>query len=103
MNYAVKHFLQNAAKNISKELFFIIITPWRYTVNMINLKFAENLKLLMQETNVNQVMLANEIKISQSAISAWLLNKKEPSITSLWLLADFFNCTVDELIGRSNF
>ncbi|MDE5667019.1 MAG: helix-turn-helix domain-containing protein, partial [Clostridia bacterium] len=49
------------------------------------------------------VKLANEIKISQSAISAWLLNKKEPSITSLWLLADFFNCTVDELIGRTNF
>ena len=68
---------------------------------MINIKFAENLKLLMQETNTNQVKLANEIKISQSAISAWLLNKKEPSITSLWLLADYFSCSIDELIGRS--
>ena len=57
----------------------------------------------MKEYGVNQVKLANDINISQSAISAWLLNKKEPSITSLWLLADYFNCTVDELIGRSNF
>lgn len=68
---------------------------------MINVKFAENLKLLMKETNINQVKLAKEINISQSAISAWLLNKKEPSITSLWLLADYFNCSVDELIGRA--
>ena len=69
---------------------------------MINIKFAENLQFLMKETNINQVKLSKEIRISQSAISAWLLGKKEPSITSLWLLADFFNCTVDELIGRSN-
>ena len=70
---------------------------------MISINFSENLRLLMNEYGVNQVKLANEIKISQSAISAWLLNKKEPSISSLWLLADYFDCTVDELIGRSNF
>lgn len=69
---------------------------------MIKIKFAENLRLLMKEYGINQVKLANDIKISQSAISAWLLNKKEPSINSLWLLADYFNCTVDEIIGRSN-
>lgn len=67
---------------------------------MISIKFAENLRLLMKETNINQVKLAKEINISQSAVSAWLLNKKEPSITSLWLLADYFDCSVDELIGR---
>ena len=70
---------------------------------MVKIKFAENLRLLMKEYGVNQVKLAADIEISQSAISAWLLNKKEPSITSLWLLADYFNCTIDELLGRSNF
>ena len=70
---------------------------------MVKIIFSENLRLLMKEYNVNQVKLADDIHISQSAVSAWLLNKKEPSITSLWLLADYFNCTVDELIGRSNF
>ena len=85
------------------ELFCISIALRRYNVNVVNIKFQENLRLLMKEYGVNQVQLAAEIKISQSAISAWLLNKKEPSITSLWLLADFFSCTVDELIGRNNF
>ena len=70
---------------------------------MVKINFSDNLRLLMKESGVNQVKLANDVKISQSAVSAWLLNKKEPSITSLWLLADYFNCTVDELIGRSNF
>lgn len=68
---------------------------------MVVVKFSENLRQLMKDTGINQVKLSKEIGIAQSAISAWLLNKKEPSITSLWLLADFFCCSVDELIGRS--
>lgn len=67
---------------------------------MVEIKFSDILKQLMKESSVNQVKLSKDIGVSQSAISAWLLNKKEPSITSLWLLADYFNCTVDELIGR---
>ena len=67
---------------------------------MVEIKFAENLRRLMREENINQVKLSTDIGVSQSAISAWLANKKEPSITSLWLLADYFNCSVDELIGR---
>lgn len=54
----------------------------------------------MYESSLNQVKLSKEIGIAQSAISAWLSDKKEPSITSLWLLADYFQCSVDELIGR---
>ena len=67
---------------------------------MINIQFSNNLKRLMHESSLNQVELSKEIGIAQSAISAWLLDKKEPSITSLWLLADYFQCSVDELIGR---
>ncbi len=68
---------------------------------MISIKFSENLRLLMKETGVNQVILSKKIGVAQSAISAWIHDKKEPSITSLWLLADFFGCSVDELIGRN--
>jgi len=68
---------------------------------MINIQFSNNLKRLMYESSLNQVKLSKEIGIAQSAISAWLLDKKEPSITSLWLLADYFQCSVDELIGST--
>lgn len=69
---------------------------------MFDVKIAENLRQLMKECGVNQVQLAKDIGIAQSAVSAWLSGKKEPSISSLWLLADYFNCNVDELIGRHN-
>lgn len=83
------------------EIFFIIISPWRYNVNVVNIIFSENLKQLMTEASINQVKLSKEIRIAQSAISAWLSGKKEPSIESLWHLADFFDCSIDELVGRT--
>ena len=70
---------------------------------MIKIKFAENLKLLMKEYDFNQVSLSEKTGISQSAISAWIAGKKEPSITSLWILSDLFNCTIDELVGKKDF
>ena len=69
----------------------------------MKVKFPENLKILMKEYGFTQQKLANAIHISQSAISAWLNGKKEPSIVSLWLLADLFSLSVDELIGRKDF
>lgn len=61
---------------------------------------AERIRELMKEEGLNQVRLADKIGVKQNTISAWLLGKKEPSITSLWLLADYFNVSVDYLIGR---
>lgn len=84
------------------ELNNIIIAPWRYNVNMREYLLSENLKLLMKEREMNQMDLSAKIGISQSAISAWLLGKKEPSIKSLWLLADFFDTTIDGLVGRED-
>jgi transcriptional regulator with XRE-family HTH domain len=70
---------------------------------MLEICFSKNLKQLMKEFDVNQVNLSNAISISQSAISSWLANKKEPSLSSLWMLADYFNCSIDELVGRKPF
>ena len=69
---------------------------------MIKICFSENLRFLMKEKSVNQVTLSKAIGVAQSAISAWLSNKKEPSITSLWLLADFFATDIDFLVGRTD-
>lgn len=61
---------------------------------------AERIRELMKEEGLNQVRLAEMIGVKQNTISAWLLEKKEPCITSLWLLADYFNVSIDYLIGR---
>ncbi|MBR7099586.1 MAG: helix-turn-helix transcriptional regulator [Clostridia bacterium] len=70
---------------------------------MIEIKFTDNLKQLMKDNNLNQTTLSEKIGIAQSAISSWLSGKKEPSITSLWLLADLFDVDIDYLIGRKDF
>jgi len=64
---------------------------------------AERLKELMKEKNLNQVKLAEKVGVKQNTISAWLNNKKEPSITSLWLLANYFNVDIDYIIGRKEY
>ena len=61
---------------------------------------ADRLAELMREEGLNQVKLAQRTGVKQNTISAWLSKKKEPCITSLWILADYFGVSVDYLIGR---
>lgn len=56
----------------------------------------------MSIEHITQYGLAKKLCISQSTICNWLNGKKEPCIDSLWMLADYFDVTVDYLIGRSD-
>ncbi len=56
----------------------------------------------MSIEHITQYGLAKKLGISQSTICNWLNGKKEPCIDSLWVLADYFDVTVDYLIGRSD-
>lgn len=64
---------------------------------------SERIKGLMKDQDLNQVQLAEKIGVKQNTISAWLLNKHEPSITSLWLLADYFDVDIDYIVGRKDY
>lgn len=64
--------------------------------------FKERLRELMTEKEVNQVQLAKEIDFSQRSISMWLLGQAEPRETALRRLSQFFGCSVDYLLGRSD-
>lgn len=64
--------------------------------------FKENLKSLRQEKGLGQVSLANLIRVSKGTISLWENGIREPSMSSLIALADFFNCTIDYLVGRED-
>lgn len=62
--------------------------------------FAKRLKELMQEKNVNSLDIESATKISNQAISLWLHEKREPKLYYLWVLADYFECSIDYLVGR---
>ena len=61
---------------------------------------AQRIKDLMKSEKLTQMQLAHALEVGQSSISDWLNYKSEPSIENLWKLADFFDVSVDYLIGR---
>lgn len=69
----------------------------------MEVKISQRIAELMKEQNLTQTKLANALGMHQSNVSEWLSGKKEPSITSLWLLADYFNVDIDYLIGRKDY
>ncbi len=76
--------------------------------NVINGKtpqewFAERLKESMRIKGVSSVTIERETGISHSAISAWTNLKRSPQIDMLCVLADYFDCTVDYLLGRTDY
>lgn len=71
-------------------------------VFIMKIIIAERIRELMKEENLTQVALAAKVGVKQNTISAWLLEKKEPSIRSLWLLADYFGVDIDFLVGRKD-
>lgn len=69
---------------------------------MIKIIVKERIKELMSVEKISQYSLAKKLEISQSTICNWLNGKKEPSIESLWKLAEYFDVTIDFLVGKEN-
>ncbi len=61
--------------------------------------FKENLKELLLQSNLSQAKLANEIGVSQRAVSKWLIGQAEPTATNLFKIAIFFDISLDFLLG----
>ena len=56
---------------------------------------------LRMAKRMSQEQLAAVLSISPAAVSKWERNLSNPSIEMLWVLADFFECSIDELVGRT--
>ena len=66
-------------------------------------KFGNALRSLRKEKNLTLKELASKLNIRLTAISRWELNQTEPDLNMLEKLADFFNVSVDYLMGRENY
>lgn len=67
--------------------------------------FAKRLKELRKEKGLSQRELVIELKnkIPQPSIAMWELDKREPSLESVVILAKFFNVSLDYLAGLVDF
>lgn len=65
--------------------------------------FAERLKELMNERNLNAPALAKEIGANRTTISELLRGNYLPSTKHLIAIVEYFNCSADYLLGLIEF
>ena len=62
--------------------------------------FRMNLRRLIETRGMTPADLSKKTHISASTISRYF-TERSPDLTSAWILADFFDVTIDWLVGRS--
>ena len=60
------------------------------------------LKKLLEERNMTQKQLASELGIPASTRGGYFQGTSEPDLETVKMLANFFNCTVDFLLGNKS-
>ena len=64
--------------------------------------FGTRLGRIRKENNYTQETIANKLNVTAQAVSKWENDITSPDIDTLIKLADIFNITIDELVGRTS-
>ena len=64
--------------------------------------FQIRLKELREATGLSQYSFAKQFGVAQSTVGSWEAGKREPNFATAQRLADFFNVSVDYLLGRTD-
>ena len=65
--------------------------------------FSENLKYLIENSNMSANEFSKKVGIPQQTISRYLLCQREITLENLCKIADFFGEEIDVLLGRKTF
>mgnify|MGYP005766479413 FL=1 len=63
--------------------------------------FSDILEHLLQQKGVTAYKLAKDTGISEALISNWRSGRQLPKYDSLNILCDYFECSGDYLLGRT--
>lgn len=64
--------------------------------------FRIQLKKLRENSGLSQYSFAAELGVAQSTIGGWESGTREPNLSTLNRIADYFGVTVDYLLGRAS-
>ena len=64
--------------------------------------FSQRLKELRMERSLGQVALAESIGVSKAVVSMWETGKREPSMTSIIALSNFYGVSIDYIVGLTD-
>ena len=67
---------------------------------MKNIKIAENIRFFRKQAGLTLEELAARFGSRKTLISNYEIGRNTPDIETLWELADIFDITIDELVGR---
>lgn len=62
--------------------------------------FSKNIKEYRLSSSLTQGELADRLKTTQRKVSYWESGKIEPDLDTLIAIAEFFDVSIDELVGR---
>lgn len=63
-----------------------------------NMRLAENMRFLRTQKGLNQRQFADELGVSGAAVAMWETGKREPELSMLIVIAEFYGVTLDELV-----
>ncbi len=66
------------------------------------MQFSERLCECRQKSKMTQEELAEKCDVSRQAIAKWEKGESVPTLDKLIVLADIFNLTLDEMVGRKS-
>lgn len=70
------------------------------------MSFGNNLRTLIEERNMTQKELAVHLNIAPSTMGSYVQNTREPDFSTLKLLAEYFDVSIDYLLdycpGKTN-
>lgn len=64
--------------------------------------FAARLRSLREKKGITQAELGRLFNLSKQAISSYERRESQPDVETLRRLADYFQCSVDYLLGRTD-
>lgn len=64
--------------------------------------FYERLEILLTKSGISSYKMAKDLGFSTSKVSAWKKNGSFPAAEALIKIADYFNVSLDYLVGRSD-
>ncbi|MEG2082569.1 MAG: XRE family transcriptional regulator [Oscillospiraceae bacterium] len=64
--------------------------------------FSKQIKILRKSLKLSQTTLASDLRVTQQAVGKWETGKSVPDSTTLKQISEYFNVTIDYLLGLEN-
>lgn len=72
-------------------------------VGLSNTTFKERFELLCQENKVTHYKVSQDCFFDKSNVSRWITKNYLPTLEILDMIANYFNVSIDYLLGRTDF